>query len=73
MEKAQSGTLPKGATNTIRSKIEDKLTESKLKIEKARRMLARPGRLRARSGSNLPAAKFRSGPLRTVGCEGQGA
>ena len=27
----RSGTLPKGATNTIRSKIEDKLTEEKLK------------------------------------------
>ena len=29
--KARSGTLPKGATNTIRSKIEDKLTGEKLK------------------------------------------
>ena len=34
VSKAWSGTLPKGATNTIRSKIEDKLTEEKLKDRK---------------------------------------
>ena len=27
---------------------------------------------KARCGSKLPAARFRSGPLKTVGCEGQG-
>ena len=70
---ARSGDVPKCAENTIRSKMEDKLTEEKLKIEKARQILTRPGRLRARSGSNLPAARFRSGPIGTVGCEGQGA
>ena len=32
--------------DTIRSKIEDKVTEEKLKIEKARRILTRPWRLR---------------------------
>ena len=31
MAKGWSGTLPQGARNTIRSKIEDKLTEEKLK------------------------------------------
>ena len=35
--------------DTIRSKIEDKLTEEKL-IGKVRRMPTRPGRLRAQSG-----------------------
>jgi len=31
MEKDRCGTLPQGPGNTIRSKIEDKLTEEKLK------------------------------------------
>ena len=35
--------------------------------------LRTPPSLRARSGSNLPAARFRSGPIGTGGCEGQGA
>ena len=73
MEKAQCGILPRDAKNTIRSKIEDELTDENQMIEKVRRMITRPGRLRARSGSNLPAARFRYGPIGTVGCEGQGA
>ena len=40
--------------------------------DKPQQRLTRPGRLRARSGSKLPAARFRSGPLKTVVCEGQG-
>ena len=31
LEKIRCGTLPRGAENTIRSKMEDKLTEEKLK------------------------------------------
>ena len=69
MEKARCGSVPKGATNTIRSNIEDKLTEEKNKDRES----AANGRLRAQSGSKLPAARFRSGPIGTVGCEGQGA
>ena len=71
--KSQSGTLPKGATNTIRSKIESKLTEEKLKD---RENAAHPNTPWAPSGSErikVPAARFLCGPVGTVGCEGQGA
>ncbi len=50
------------------NKIENNLTEEKQRIGLSaeeggpRRMLTRLGRLRARSGSKLPSARFRSGP-----------
>ena len=69
---------PKDSLTEDKLILKDKLIKVKLiKGEvlkgKPRHILTRPGRLRARSGSKLPAARFRSGPLRTVGCEGQGA
>ena len=60
---AWGGTLPQGAENTIRSKIEDKLTEEKLKD---RENAANPNTPWAPSGPErieLPAARFRTWPL----------
>ena len=45
------------------NKIKNKLTEEKQNIGEPRRMLTRPGRLRARSGSKLPEANV---PLRVL-------
>ena len=42
--------------------LEDEVLKDEVLKGKPRRMLTRPGRLRARSGSKLPAARFRSGP-----------
>ena len=61
-EKDQSGTLTQGARNTIRSKIEDILTEGKLKDREG---VANPNTPWAPSGQErieLPAAKFRTCP-----------
>ena len=77
-EKAGCGNVPKGPGDTIRSKIEDKLTEEELKD---RESVANPNTPWAPSGperiSKLPTARFRSGPggekgLKAGGgCEGQ--
>ena len=63
-EKARCGSLPKGATNTIRSKIEDKLTEEKLKD---RENAAYPNTPWAPSGPERISCQrqmFRSRPLK---------
>jgi hypothetical protein len=78
-EPTRSGNLPPAPFDYPKDSLtEDKLIKDKLiKVKlikgevlkgKPRRTLTRPGRLRARSGSKLPAARFRSGPIETVGC-----
>ena len=74
---AQEHTIQQDRVLSIKRKTSKKKNLSKEKPlkrktsdAKPRRMLTRPGRLRARSGSKLPAARFRSGPLKTVRCDG---
>ena len=70
---ARSGTLPQGPGNTIRSKIEDKLTEE---ICKDRENAAHANTPWAPSGPERIEFACGKVPLqahRDVGCEGQGA
>ena len=69
----ERGSVPQGPGDTIRLKMEDKLTEEKLKDRESATHPNTPWAPSAPKRMEVPAASFRSGPIGTVGCKGQGA